>query len=110
MAERPKLAPGVDLAGQMQESAVVNPPWLLEREEAGYIQVTELLYRVAERYSVCLPPLARVPPRLDVGDGRDQLIGGDPGASPWRRRLGGRWGIASRFVESMFLAQHGVLA
>lgn len=49
MPERPKLAPGVALAGQMRESAFVDPPWLLEREEAGYIQVTELLYRVAEQ-------------------------------------------------------------
>jgi putative peptide zinc metalloprotease protein len=32
----------------MQESAFLNPPWLLEREGAGYIQVTELLYRIAE--------------------------------------------------------------
>ncbi|TME33373.1 MAG: hypothetical protein E6I75_15570 [Chloroflexi bacterium] len=33
----------------MQESAFLNPPWLLEREGAGYIQVTELLYRIAEQ-------------------------------------------------------------
>jgi putative peptide zinc metalloprotease protein len=33
----------------MQESAFVNPPWLLEREGAGYVQVTELLYRIAEQ-------------------------------------------------------------
>jgi putative peptide zinc metalloprotease protein len=32
----------------MQESAFVNPPWLLEREGSGYVQVTELLYRIAE--------------------------------------------------------------
>ena len=37
------------LAGQMQESAFENPPWLLEREGAGYVQVTELLYRIAEQ-------------------------------------------------------------
>src|SRR5438309_5852027 len=46
--ERPRLAPGVKLAGQMQESAFVDPPWLLEREGAGYVQVTELLFRIAE--------------------------------------------------------------
>jgi putative peptide zinc metalloprotease protein len=32
----------------MQESAFVDPPWLIEREGAGYIQVTRLLYQVAE--------------------------------------------------------------
>ncbi|MEA2640624.1 MAG: putative peptide zinc metalloprotease protein [Chloroflexota bacterium] len=46
--ERPKLAPGVRLAGQMQESAFEDPPWLLERENTGYIQVTRPLYRIAE--------------------------------------------------------------
>jgi putative peptide zinc metalloprotease protein len=47
--ERPKIAPGVRLAGQMRESAFKNPPWLIEREGAGYVQVTELLYRLAEQ-------------------------------------------------------------
>lgn len=47
--ERPELAPGVRLAGQMHESAFKDPPWLIEREDAGYVQVTELLYRIAER-------------------------------------------------------------
>lgn len=47
--ERPKLAPNIKLMGQMQGSAFVDPPWLLEREDQGYVQVTELLYRVAER-------------------------------------------------------------
>lgn len=47
--ERPKLAPGVSLAGQMRESAFKNPPWLIERDGAGYVQVTELLYRIAEQ-------------------------------------------------------------
>jgi putative peptide zinc metalloprotease protein len=32
----------------MKESAFINPPWLLEREGSGYVQVTELLYRIAE--------------------------------------------------------------
>src|SRR5689334_15083776 len=49
LPERPKLADGVKLAGQMRESAFVDPPWLLERDEAGYIQVTELLYQIAEQ-------------------------------------------------------------
>src|SRR5205823_2906412 len=44
----PRLAPGVRLAGQMQESAFKDPPWLIERDGAGYVQVTELLYHVAE--------------------------------------------------------------
>jgi putative peptide zinc metalloprotease protein len=44
----PKLA-AVKLAGQMRESAFENPPWLLEREGSGYVQVTELLYRIAEQ-------------------------------------------------------------
>jgi putative peptide zinc metalloprotease protein len=46
--ERPSLAPGVKPAGQMKESAFKEPPWLLEQDGAGYVQVTELLYRVAE--------------------------------------------------------------
>lgn len=47
--ERPRLAPGVKLAGQMKESAFKDPPWLIEREGAGYVQVTEPLYRIAEQ-------------------------------------------------------------
>lgn len=47
--ERPQLAPKIKLAGQMQESAFVDPPWLIEREESGFVQVTELLYRLAEQ-------------------------------------------------------------
>lgn len=46
---RPALAPGVKLAGEMHESAFKDPPWLIEREGAGYVQVTELLYRIAEQ-------------------------------------------------------------
>ena len=49
LPERPQLAPDVELAGQMEESAYEDPPWLLERKESGYVQVTELLYRIAER-------------------------------------------------------------
>jgi putative peptide zinc metalloprotease protein len=48
MPERPTLADGVKLAGQLRESAFKSPPWLLEREGAGYVQVTPLLYSVAE--------------------------------------------------------------
>src|SRR5581483_11724750 len=46
--DKPKLAPGVKLAGQFKESAFVDPPWLIEREDAGYVHVTELIYRIAE--------------------------------------------------------------
>ena len=47
--EHPALAPGVRLAGQMQESAFVDPPWLIERQGSGYLQINELLYRIAEQ-------------------------------------------------------------
>ena len=47
LPERPQLANGVRLAGQMRESAFEEPPWLLERDGAGYIQVTELLFQIA---------------------------------------------------------------
>ncbi len=47
--ERPSLAPGIRLAGQMPDSGYKDPPWLLEREGEGYVQVTELLYRLAEQ-------------------------------------------------------------
>jgi hypothetical protein len=33
----------------MQESAFVKPPWLIERQGEGYLQVPKPLYRVAER-------------------------------------------------------------
>jgi putative peptide zinc metalloprotease protein len=46
--ELPRLAPGVRLAGRMKETAFVDPAWLLEREGVGYVQITELLYRIAE--------------------------------------------------------------
>ena len=40
--------PRVRLADQMQESAFENPPWLIEREGAGYVQVTESAVPIAE--------------------------------------------------------------
>src|SRR5579884_2027791 len=49
LPDRPRLAPGIRLAGQMHESAFKDPPWLIEREGAGYVQVTELLYHIAEQ-------------------------------------------------------------
>jgi putative peptide zinc metalloprotease protein len=48
LPDRPKLAPGVQPAGLFKESAFVDPPWLIEREDAGYVHVTPLIYRVAE--------------------------------------------------------------
>ena len=48
LPERPRLAPGIRLAGQMPDSGYKEPPWLLEREGEGYVQVTQLLYRLAE--------------------------------------------------------------
>jgi putative peptide zinc metalloprotease protein len=38
----------VRLAGQYQESAYTDPPWLIERGDAGYVHITPLIYRVAE--------------------------------------------------------------
>ena len=46
--ERPRLAPGVELLGQMQDTGFVDRQWLIQREGA-FLQVTELLYRVAEQ-------------------------------------------------------------
>ncbi|MDQ3871258.1 MAG: hypothetical protein M3301_06550, partial [Chloroflexota bacterium] len=46
--ERPALAPAVELKGEMTESAFKEPPWLIERD-GRYIQVSKLLYQVAEQ-------------------------------------------------------------
>ena len=45
--DKPRLAQGVELKGQMTESAFKNPPWLIDRG-GHYVQVPELMYRVAE--------------------------------------------------------------
>src|SRR3954467_6850952 len=46
--EQPALGEDVELLGEMKESAFVDPQGLISR--AGrYVQVTELLYRVAEQ-------------------------------------------------------------
>ncbi|MFL5777355.1 MAG: hypothetical protein ACJ761_00300 [Chloroflexota bacterium] len=47
-AHRPKLAAGVELVGEMVESAFSKPPWLISRN-GRFIQVSRLLYAVAER-------------------------------------------------------------
>jgi len=46
--QRPQLAPGIQLRGEMTETAYKVPPWLLERDGA-YIPVPRLLYAVAEQ-------------------------------------------------------------
>src|SRR5437868_756234 len=46
--EHPRLADGVRLVGAMKESAYVDPPWLIDREGVGYLQVSQLLYQIAE--------------------------------------------------------------
>ena len=44
---RPMLAPGVVLAGPMPGTAYQNQQWLIQRADR-YLQVSEILYRVAE--------------------------------------------------------------
>jgi putative peptide zinc metalloprotease protein len=46
--ERPTLAPNVELIGEMQGTGFKERQWLIERGSRS-VQVTELLYRVAER-------------------------------------------------------------
>jgi putative peptide zinc metalloprotease protein len=45
--ERPQLAPGLELRGEMTESAYEEAPWLIERDR-HYIQLPRLLYHVAQ--------------------------------------------------------------
>jgi len=45
--DRPKLAPGVCLRGEMRGTGFADRQWLLERD-GGFIQLTELLYRICE--------------------------------------------------------------
>src|SRR5579875_2140523 len=46
--ERPELAPGVVLAGEMQDGAFEEKQWLVQRD-GQYVQLTELLYHTAEQ-------------------------------------------------------------
>lgn len=46
--ERPHLAPNVELSGEMQEGGFADKQWLLQRD-GRFVQVTELIYRVAEQ-------------------------------------------------------------
>lgn len=48
LPERPQLAPNVELSGEMQESGFEKQQWLVQRD-GRFIQLTELLYRVAEQ-------------------------------------------------------------
>jgi hypothetical protein len=45
--EHPKLAEGIELLGEMKESAFIDAPWLASRN-GKFLQITELLHRVAE--------------------------------------------------------------
>src|SRR5436190_16548410 len=45
--ERPQRAANVALAGEMPGSAYATPQWLIQRGDR-YLQVSELIYRVAE--------------------------------------------------------------
>src|SRR5215211_3632687 len=46
--ERPALAPGVELSGELPESGFAQRQWLAQRD-GRFVQLTELLYRVAEQ-------------------------------------------------------------
>lgn len=46
--EKPELAPDVELIGEMRETGFEDRQWLIRRDDK-FIQLTELLYRVAER-------------------------------------------------------------
>jgi len=46
--EQPALGENVELLGEMKESAFLDPQWLISRD-GRYVQVTELLYRIAEQ-------------------------------------------------------------
>jgi putative peptide zinc metalloprotease protein len=45
--DRPTRAANVTLAGQLQDSSYTTPQWLIQRGER-YLQVSEILYRIAE--------------------------------------------------------------
>lgn len=45
--ERPTRSPDVALAGQMPDSSFATPQWLIQRGDR-YLQVSEVLYRIAE--------------------------------------------------------------
>jgi hypothetical protein len=47
VSDRPALAPNVELVGELQGSGFADRQWLIQRD-GRYIQVSELLYRIAE--------------------------------------------------------------
>ncbi|HEY3110066.1 MAG TPA: hypothetical protein VGL23_14985 [Chloroflexota bacterium] len=73
VADPPKLAPGVRTSEAMEESAFVEPQWLVQRE-GKFIQLTELLYRVVENVDG-QRPLAQIAER--VGDAIDRDVTDD---------------------------------
>lgn len=48
LPQHPTLAPGVQLIGELPESGFKDRQWLIQRD-GQFIQVTELLYRIAEQ-------------------------------------------------------------
>src|SRR5687767_4624442 len=61
----PRLAPGVRLHGELAGSAFADRQWLAERD-GQFVQMTELLYRVAE-LADGRRPLAEIADRASVG-------------------------------------------
>ena len=47
--DRPALAPSTWLVGRLEESALEQPPWAVEQPTRGYVEMSELAYRVAEQ-------------------------------------------------------------
>jgi putative peptide zinc metalloprotease protein len=48
VGDPPRLAPGVNLAGELEDTGYAKQQWLAERDGA-FVQVTELLYRALEQ-------------------------------------------------------------
>jgi putative peptide zinc metalloprotease protein len=48
VSDPPRLAPGVNLAGELEDTGYAKQQWLAERDGA-FVQVTELLYRALEQ-------------------------------------------------------------
>lgn len=67
--ERPSLAPNVELSGKLRDSAFKDQQWLIQRD-GHFIQLSELLYRVAER--------------LDGKHTLEEIAAGATEATDWR--------------------------
>ena len=48
-AGAPRLAPGIELIGEYQDSGFKEAPWLVRRSDGQTVQLSRLLYAVAER-------------------------------------------------------------